>query len=228
MSGVGTRIKKAREALGMTQVALAKAVGISQQAVMELESGRAKGTKHGAKFARALGQDPLWLETGEGRMREPAKARRQVRGDMPESLPELANFERVPVFDLRANARRDPFGDLDAAVSFSMFRTLWLKNLTSTPFSQLAVVQMSGDSMEPTLNNADQALVDTAQLNLRREGIYVLRLDDTMMIRRVTVHPATRRVTITSDNPRYKPYEDLDPEALEALGRLIWIGRILG
>jgi len=228
MSGVGTRIKKAREALGMTQVSLAKAVGISQQAVMELESGRAKGTKHGAKFARALGQDPLWLETGEGRMREAARARRQARGDMPESLPDLANFERVPVFDLRANARRDPFADLDAAVSFSMFRTLWLRNLTPTPFSQLAVVQMSGDSMEPTLNNGDHALVDTAQLNLKREGIYVLRLDDTMMIRRVTVHPATRRVTIASDNSRYKPYEDLDPEALEALGRVIWIGRILG
>jgi phage repressor protein C with HTH and peptisase S24 domain len=228
MSGVGTRIKKAREVLGMTQVVLAKAVGISQQAVMELESGRAKGTKHGAKFARALGQDPLWLETGEGRMREPAKARRQARSDMPESAPELANFERIPVFDVRAATRRDPFGDADAAVSFSMFRTLWLKNLTATPFSQLAVVQMSGDAMEPTLTNGDQALVDTAQANLKREGIYVLRLDDTMMIRRVTMHPATKRVTITSDNARYKPYEDLDPEALEALGRVIWIGRTLG
>lgn len=228
MSGVGTRIKKAREVLGLTQVTLAKAVGISQQAVMELESGRAKGTKHGAKFARALGQDPLWLETGEGRMREPARARRQARTDMQEAAPELANFERIPVFDVRANARRDPFGDMDAAVSFSMFRTIWLKNLTATPFSQLAVVQMSGDSMEPTLTNGDHALVDTAQLNLRREGIYVLKLDDTMMIRRVTMHPATKRVTITSDNGRYKPYEDLDPEALEALGRVIWIGRTMG
>jgi phage repressor protein C with HTH and peptisase S24 domain len=228
MSGVGTRIKKAREVLGMTQVTLAKAVGISQQAVMELESGRAKGTKHGAKFARALGQDPLWLETGEGRMREPAKARRQARSDAPESVPELANFERIPVFDVRAATRRDPLGDVDAAVSFAMFRTLWLKNLTATPFSQLAVVQMSGDAMEPTLTNGDQALVDTAQLNLKREGIYVLKLDDTMMIRRVTMHPATKRVTITSDNARYKPYEDLDPEALEALGRVIWIGRTLG
>jgi phage repressor protein C with HTH and peptisase S24 domain len=228
MSGVGTRIKKAREVLGMTQVTLAKAVGISQQAVMELESGRAKGTKHTAKFARALGQDPLWLETGEGRMREAAKARRQARSETQESMPELANYERIPVFELRMTARRDALGDIDNAVSFTMFRSLWLRNLTATPFSQLVVVQMSGDSMEPTLNNGDQALVDTAQVNLRREGLYVLRLDNTLMIRRVTMHPATKRVTISCDNQRYKPYEDLDPDALEALGRLIWLGRILG
>lgn len=228
MSGVGTRIKKAREVLGMTQVALAKAVGVSQQAVMELESGRAKGTKHGAKFARALGQDPLWLETGEGRMREAVKAKRQARPEGIDAPQDLANFERVPVFDVKAAVRRDAFSDIDAAVSFTMFRSLWLRNLTPTPFSQLAVVQMSGDSMEPTLGNGDHALVDMAQLNLRREGLYALRLDDTMMIRRVTMHPATRRVTITSDNARYKPYEDLDPETLEALGRVIWIGRTLG
>ncbi len=228
MSGVGTRIKKAREALNMTQVMLAKAVGISQQAVMELESGRAKGTKHSAKFARALGQDPLWLETGEGRMHEPAKARRQARSEPHESIPELANYERVPVFDIRMAARRDPFGDDDSAVSFALFRSEWLRNLTRTPFSQLAVVQMSGDSMEPTLANGDHALVDTAQLNLRREGVYALQLDDTMLIRRVTTHPTTKRVSITSDNGRYQTFEDLDPDALQALGRVIWIGHTLG
>lgn len=228
MSGVGTRIKKAREVLGMTQVTLAKAVGISQQAVMELESGRAKGTKHTAKFARALGQDPLWLETGEGRMREAAKARRQVRNEFAESVPELANYERLPVFDLKTAAGRDPLGDGAHAVSYAMFRSAWLRNLTATPFSQLAVVQMSGDSMEPTLNHGDQALADTTQTNLRREGLYVLRLENILMIRRVTMHPATRRVTIGSDNARYKPYEDLDPDGLDALGRLIWIGRTLG
>ena len=228
MSGVGTRIKKAREVLGLTQVALAKAVGVSQQAVMELESGRAKGTKHTAKFARALGQDSLWLETGEGRMREPTRARRQVRSDAMESGIEIANYERIPVFDVRAGAGPDPLSDIDKAVSFTMFRGLWLKGLTGTPVSQLAVVQMSGDAMEPTLSNGDLALVDTAQANLRREGIYVLRLDDTLLVRRVTMHPATRRVTISSDNARYKPYEDLDPAALEAVGRIIWIGHTLG
>ena len=228
MSGVGTRIRKAREALNMTQVTLAGAVGISQQAVMELESGRAKGTKHTAKFARALGQDPLWLETGEGRMREPLKAKRQVRAEPAEMTTELADYERIPVYDGRAPAGRRPFGDPDYALGFNLYRNTWLSMLTSTPYSQLAVIIMSGDSMEPTLSNGDHAIVDAAQVNLRREGIYVLKLDDTLLVRRVTMHPATKRVTIHSDNARYQPYEDLDPEALETLGRVIWIGHALG
>lgn len=228
MSGVGTRIKKARDVLGMTQVTLAKAVGVSQQAVMELEAGRAKGTKHSAKFARALGQDPLWLETGEGRMREATRARRQTRHDPHESPSELADYERIPVFDIRANGGRHSITDADRAVSFSLFATPWLRALTPTPFSQLAVVMMAGDAMEPTLRSGDHALVDTSQVNLRREGIYTLRLDDTMMIRRVSMHPGTKRLSVTSDNERYKTYDDLDPDALEALGRVIWLGRTLG
>jgi phage repressor protein C with HTH and peptisase S24 domain len=227
MPGVGTRIKKAREALGMTQVVLAKSVGISQQAVMELESGRAKGTKHGAKFARALGQDPLWLETGDGRMRESAKAKRQARNGAQESVPELANYERIPIFELRSTTTRG-FGEIAHASGIALFRSEWLRGLTPSPFSQLAAIAMSGDAMEPTLHNGDQALVDTAQVNLRREGLYLLCVDDTLMIRRVSMHPSTKRVTLTTDNGRYPPYTDLDPETLEALGRVIWIGRALG
>ncbi len=228
MSGVGTRIKKAREALAMTQVNLARAVGVSQQAVMELESGRAKGTKHTAKFARALGQDPLWLETGDGRMREPAKAKRQARTDPQEALPELADYERIPLFDMRTVAGRSSLTDTTSAIGFELFSSTWLRQLSPSPFSQLAVIAMSGDSMEPTLGHADHALVDTAQVNLRREGIYVLRLEDTLLIRRVSMHPATMRVTISADNVRYQPYADLDPDALETLGRVVWIGRVLG
>src|SRR5690349_24446337 len=107
MSGVGTRIKRAREALSMTQVVLAKAVGVSQQAVMELESGRAKGTKHTTKFARALGQDPAWIEMGEGRMREPGKAARAARkaSDAPRVPTPPQDYERIPVFDIRTSSK---------------------------------------------------------------------------------------------------------------------------
>ena len=228
MSGVGTRIRKARESLRMTQVMLARAVGVSQQAVMELEAGRAKGTKHSAKFARALGQDPLWLETGEGRMREVSRARRQAQAEPNGHAAELADYQRIPRYDLRNGGASASIGDIERAVGFSLFGGDWLRALTRSPFSELAVVVMAGDAMEPTLHNGDHALIDTSQLNLRREGIYALRLDDTLMVRRVTMHPATKRVTITSDNARYKPYEDLDPDALEALGRVIWLGRVLG
>ncbi len=230
MSGVGTRIKRAREALGMTQVVLAKSVGVSQQAVMELEAGRAKGTKHTAKFARALGQDAMWIEIGEGRMREPTKAARvaQKTTDTPRVPIPPDDYERISVFDIRAAASAGALTHDAPAIGYTMFALEWLRTLTRSHVSKLAVVQVAGDSMEPTLYNGDQALIDTAQLNLRREGIYVMRVDNTFMVKRVTMHPKSKRVTLRADNPRYEAYSDLDPDRLQVTGRVIWIGRTLG
>ena len=79
-----------------------------------------------------------------------------------------------------------------------------------------------------SVKGIDPKVREAAREAAARQGIYVLRLEDTLLIRRVTMHPVTLRVTIVADNPRYQPYPDLDPNALEALGRVIWIGRVLG
>ena len=62
------RIKFAREQAGLTQVQLAKAVGISQPSIHELESGRTKQFRASTllKVAKFLGQSPEWLANGEG------------------------------------------------------------------------------------------------------------------------------------------------------------------
>jgi phage repressor protein C with HTH and peptisase S24 domain len=230
MSGVGTRIKRAREALGLTQVVLAKSVGVSQQAVMELESGRAKGTKHTAKFARALGQDAMWIELGEGRMREPGKAARvaQKAADAPRVPIPPDDYERIPVFDIRAAGKGGALAHDAAPIAYTMFGLDWLRALTRTHVSKLAVLQIAGDSMEPTLCNGDRVLIDTAQSNLRREGVYVIGVEDTLTVKRVTMHPKSKRVSLRSDNPRYENYSDLDPDRLHVAGRVIWFGRTLG
>lgn len=230
MSGVGTRIKRAREALGMTQVVLAKSVGVSQQAVMELEAGRAKGTKHTAKFARALGQDAIWIESGEGRMREAGKAARaaQKAADAPRIPIPPDDFERVPVFDIRTAGKAGTLVHEASPIAYTMFALDWLRTVTRSHVSKLAVVQVAGDSMEPTVGNGDHVLIDTAQSNLRREGLYIISVDDTLMIKRVTMNPKSKRVAMRSDNPRYETYADLDPDRLHVAGRVIWIGRTLG
>lgn len=230
MSGVGTRIKRAREALGMTQTVLAKSVGVSQQAVMELESGRAKGTKHTAKFARALGQDAMWIELGEGRIREPGKAARAAQKaiEAPRVPIPPDDYERVAVFDIRAAGKGGTLAHDAQPIAFAMFALDWLRGVTRTHVSKLAVMQIAGDSMEPTLCNGDRVLIDTAQANLRREGVYVIGVEDTLMVKRVTMHPRSKRVSLTCDNPRYETYKDLDPDRLNVAGRVIWFGRTLG
>ena len=43
-------------------------------------------------------------------------------------------------------------------------------------------MQIAGDSMEPTLSNGDRVLIDMGQANLRREGIYVIGVEDTLVV----------------------------------------------
>ena len=63
---IGDRIKEARLAKGLSQKALADAIGIKQPTLSALESGKAKGTSNIATFASKLGVNALWLETGRG------------------------------------------------------------------------------------------------------------------------------------------------------------------
>lgn len=64
MKGIGQRIRRARDAIGLSQAELAKAVGIEQQTLSRLETDTTRGTKHVLAFARELHQDPEWLQRG--------------------------------------------------------------------------------------------------------------------------------------------------------------------
>lgn len=64
------RLKVAREKAGLTQAQLARALGISQPSVHDLESGRTKDFRGSTllKLAKVLRQSPQWLANGEGEL----------------------------------------------------------------------------------------------------------------------------------------------------------------
>lgn len=63
----GKRLKAARKHAELTQVELAKKVGIGQSTIGELES-KGYGSTHAAKIAMVCGVNALWLEKGDGPM----------------------------------------------------------------------------------------------------------------------------------------------------------------
>ena len=106
------------------------------------------------------------------------------------------------------------------------FDDRWLKRLTGTPASQLSIVRVQGDSMAPTLNEGDDILIDTADCGERlRDGIYVLRVDDSLVVKRLALHPQGRSVTVQSDNPAYPDWPDCSLSDVHCIGRVIWSGR---
>jgi phage repressor protein C with HTH and peptisase S24 domain len=106
------------------------------------------------------------------------------------------------------------------------FDERWLKSLTSTPAERLSVVRVEGDSMAPTLNPGDDILIDLGDCGDRiRDGIYVLRAEDALVVKRLALNPVARRVTVQSDNPAYPDWPDCSLEAINCIGRVIWAGR---
>lgn len=133
----------------------------------------------------------------------------------------------VPVFDLRASAGAGALA-ADAEVSeHLMFREQWLRRIASD-VKALFVLEISGDSMWETLHDGDHVLVDRAQTNPRREGLYVIRIDDMLQVKRLSMHPVSKLLTVKSDNPAYRTYDNIQPDDIAVMGRVVWIGRSLG
>ena len=106
------------------------------------------------------------------------------------------------------------------------FDSAWLRALTATPTERLSMIRVEGDSMAPTLNAGDDILVDHDEpVTGLRDGIYVLRVDGALLVKRLAIHPFGGRVTVQSDNPNYPDWPDRGLDELACIGRVIWAGR---
>ena len=109
------------------------------------------------------------------------------------------------------------------------FDPVWLRRLARGTPEQLSIIRVAGDSMAPTLNDGDEILVDRGDAGERlRDGIYVLRIDDALVVKRVALNPAARMLSVRSDNPAYPGWPDCDPAAIDVVGRVVWAGRKIG
>ena len=138
-----------------------------------------------------------------------------------------AEHMAVPVFDLRAAAGAGALAADVPATEHLMFREQWLRRI-ATDLRALFVLEISGDSMWETLHDGDHVLVDRAQMNPRREGLYVIRIDDMLQVKRISMHPVSKLLTVKSDNPAYRTYDSIPPDDIAIMGRVVWIGRSLG
>ena len=155
------------------------------------------------------------------------KVPESLLGGLPDDS-EAEFGELVPVLRtaVRASAGPGALADNESARPYFAFDPTWLRSLTGSPAAKLSVIRVEGDSMAPTLSAGDDILVDLADAADRlRDGIYVLRVDDTLLVKRLAIHPVGRRVTVQSDNPAYGDLPDCGLDEIDCIGRVIWAGR---
>ena len=135
----------------------------------------------------------------------------------------------VPRLDVGASAGAGAFAGEERERAHIAFDPVWLRRIASGGPDQLSIIRVQGDSMVPTLADGDEILVDRGDGAARlRDGIYVLRLDDALMVKRLALNPAAPSVSIRSDNEAYPAWPDCQLSAIDVVGRVVWAGRKIG
>ncbi len=132
---------------------------------------------------------------------------------------------RVRQLQVGASAGPGSLADDEYAQSMG-FAPKWLRRLGTDP-KNLSLIVVDGDSMVPTLGDGDDIMVDhSAATRPLRDGIYVLRMDDVLLVKRLAMGPSGK-LSIRSDNPQYPDWEDVSADGVNIIGRVVWTGRRL-
>ncbi|MFW2828650.1 S24 family peptidase [Sphingomonas sp. ID0503] len=189
-----------------------------------------------AGLSRVLGRNPAYIQQfvkrGVPKKLDEADRRTLARYlGIDEALlggptaPPPADLVTVDRLDVRASAGLGIGGMDDRPLTRIAFSRAWLRDLTGGRTEGLSIIEVRGDSMEPTLSDGDEILVERLAPGDRpRDGITVLRQAGEILVKRLSVDPVARRYTIRSDNPRYEAWT-AGPGEIEVLGRVIWAGR---
>lgn len=135
---------------------------------------------------------------------------------------------RVPVIDVEASAGHGALAEMESQCAQFGFDDKWLRRLTASKATSLSIIGVHGDSMEPTLHDGDEVMIDLSDGHSRlRDGIYVLRMDDTLNVKRIAIEPQGRKISVVSDNAAYPSWRGLERRSINIVGRVLWFGRAL-
>lgn len=170
---------------------------------------------------KARGVDVEYIISGE---RSCAQNIEHARAN--ENQPCADEFIHVPRYDVQASAGNGSLVHDESVVDHLAFKRDWVVRTLGLDPKRLALIDVAGDSMSPTINDGDLILLDTRPEQSRTEGIYVINLCGSLLVKRIRMR-LSGVVDVVSDNERYGT-ETISGEQLTSLqivGRVVWQGR---
>jgi len=190
-----------------------------------------------------------WLIYGQGSMydstrvnREPARAgilragepietvavQDKPKKDEPQVIEcDTSQIVMVPMVEARLSAGTGSFENGGKIERYYAFRLdfLWRKGVPS----QMVLMRVSGDSMEPEIKDGDVVLIDQNQKTPIPGKLYAVGVEDMVYIKEVNAEPG--KLVLSSYNKAYCALEieargDLQ-DGIRIIGRAVWVGREL-
>lgn len=214
------RLIEARQRAGFATAAdAAKAFGWSEPTYHSHENGsRGIRSDVAERYARAFQVTPEWLLFGKGG--EPKLERVENGAVVPDGL------DLVPVYSISASAGSGTYVGAEESDHSLAFPPDYLKRIVGNKSTRqgLSIIGVKGESMWPTLNDDDIVMVDHSKTGLGFDGLFVVRLDGTLHVKRIGRSSVPGHVKIISDNPNADNI-DMSVEMVEPVGKVIWYGR---
>ena len=235
------RLKEARARLGLSQKDAAEQSGVSARGYQGYEDGRSIPGGDAIAGLVRLGINANWLLTGEGEMfnapqRQPTP---KIQADTPyqagtatalsaQEATASGRYIALPLHNgVRAAAGHGAVVGSEEADDSLMFREDWIyRDLRMQP-KDLVLIRVAGESMWPTLRDGDVILVNQSLTQPDTDGIYIMRVGDMLLVKRLQLLPGGR-INVISDNPTYKPWTLETNKMAEGdvaiIGRVVWAG----
>lgn len=102
-----------------------------------------------------------------------------------------------------------------------------LEEISCTDPDYIKIVKVISDSMKPTINNGDIIWLDVSYDHPEADGLYMLLNGREPTIMRAQISPIDDSVEISCGNANYKPYAAPNAQAVNVLGKIIYLGQKL-
>ena len=106
-------------------------------------------------------------------------------------------------------------------VDYLAFKAEWIRRRIGIEPKSLLLLEAVSDSMAPTIDEGDLALVDLRDPRFRHDGVYVLRASGELSIKRIQRRPDGKLI-VRNDNPAYEP-TIVAADNVNVVGHVIWI-----
>lgn len=215
---VADRVRQAFKGAGARQIA--RESGVPVGTVQSILNGTVPRVDTLSALARASGTTLDWLASGDERNIHMTLA------DLQHAIEDRDEVH-IPRYDVALSAGHGSFVDHAAFRELVPFNASYISQRLRRDPQHLVLVEVRGDSMEPTVSDRDLVMVDTSDTALA-PGIWALVIEDAVMVKRL--NPTLGGVEVISDNPIYgrQLVGQDQQDTIRLVGRVVWVARVLG
>ncbi|MFW2078841.1 XRE family transcriptional regulator [Acinetobacter sp. ULE_I010] len=202
------RLKEARKNARKSQLDVADAIGITQSAYSQLETGRVDSSSHLPAIAKHLNVDAYWLQTGI------ESNNLTTIETWDENTPLNDDEVEIPYFkDFSFACGSGATGEALASETRKLrMSKATLRNLTIDKKNAVAT-RASGNSMNPTIKDGDTIHIDLGRKTIKDGKIFAICHGDLFFAKRLYNLPLGG-VRIVSDNAAEFPEVQLNAQEI--------------